>query len=161
MKEGFQYLNTSYIRFNSFFELKNQDAKTFLDIAFKGLDFYNQAFKKFEMVEETFKKEYLGNKTPLYDKISITSQKGDGIHYWKGEKEIVNGNDWNGLGEGEKNQLILLDIEHMEASGIVKVGKLSSEYIELLNNHFKEQTNQSEKIKEVFAEILLEEIQNK
>lgn len=163
LKEGSQYLNTAYTTFNSFFESQSQDGNTFIDIFFKGLETYNQALKKFEMVGETYEQEYIGNAvdTNVSDKISITKSEKDGIHYWKGEQEIVDGEDWNMLNEDEKNQLIMLDIEQTEASGIVETNKLSADYVELLNNYFKEQTNLKDSIKDVFSEILIDEIKNK
>lgn len=163
LKEGSQYLNTAYTTFNSFFESQSQDANTFIDIFFKGLETYNQAFKKIEMVGETYEQEYIGNAidTNVSDEISITKSEKDGIHYWKGEQEIVDGEDWNMLNEDEKIQLIMLDLEQTEASGIVETNKLSADYVELLNNYFKEQTNLKDSIKDVFTEILIAEIKNK
>lgn len=156
-------MNTAYTTFNNFFESQSQDANKFIDIFFKGLETYNQALKKFEMVGETYEQEYIGNAvgTNISDKISITKSEQDGIHYWKGEQEIVDGEDWNMLNEDEKIQLIMLDIEQTEISGIVETKKLSADYVELLNNYFKEQTNSKDNIKDVFTEILIEEIKNK
>ncbi|MEY2369873.1 hypothetical protein [Lysinibacillus capsici] len=162
LEEGSQYLNKAYTTFNSFFESQNQDVDTFIDIFFKGLETYNQAFKKFELLGETYEKEYIGNSVDanISDKISITKSEKDGIHYWKGEQEIADGEDWNMLNEDEKIQLIMLDIEQTEASGIVETKKLSADYVELLNNYFKEQTNLKDNIKDVFTEILIDEIKN-
>ncbi|AHN24426.1 hypothetical protein [Lysinibacillus varians] len=163
LEEGSQYLSKAYTTFNSFFESQNQDVDTFIDIFFKGLETYNQALKKFELLGETYKQEYIGNSVDanISDKISITKSEKDGIHYWKGEKEIVDGEDWNMLNEDEKIQLIMLDIEQTEASGIVETKKLSAEYVELLNNYFNEQTNQKDSIKDVITEDLIDEIKNK
>lgn len=163
LKEGSQYLNIAYTTFNGFFESQNQDANTFIKIFFKGLETYKQALKKFELLGQTYEQEYIENAvdTNISDKITITKSEKDGIHYLKGEQEIVDGEDWNMLNEDEKIQLIMLDLEQTEASGIVETNKLSADYVELLNNYFKEQTNLKDSIKDVFSEILIDEIKNK
>lgn len=85
----------------------------------------------------------------------------DGQHFWKGEKEIVIGNDWNALGEEEKVQLIELAIKQIETSGIVKTEKSSKEYVNILDEYFQNIANQSLEIKEVISNILIQEIQSR
>lgn len=166
LKEGNQYLNKSYITFNSFFEEPKQDASTFISIFFKGFEIYNLALEKYQQVGKIYAQEYRGNEidtlnTNNVNPITMTRSEEDGHHYWKGEQEIINGQDWTKLNEDEKLQLISLAIEQIESSGIVKTEKMRVEYANLINDYFQDQAKTNESISEVLINLLLEEINPK
>ncbi|WP_283746226.1 hypothetical protein [Bacillus cereus] len=95
------------------------------------------------------------------EEIKLTNKKEDGMHFWKGEKEIITGHDWMALSDTEKTKLIQLSIDHIQSDGVVKLKKSNQEYVNLLNKYLSDNSKQNEKIKDIFANIMLEDIQNK
>ncbi|MGR0330350.1 hypothetical protein ACUU9X_20380 [Bacillus cereus] len=95
------------------------------------------------------------------EEIKLTNKQEDGMHFWKGEKEIITGHDWMALSDTEKTKLIQLSIDHIQSDGVVKLKKSNQEYVNLLNKYLSDNSKRNEKIKDIFANIMLEDIQNK
>ncbi|EJR13197.1 hypothetical protein LKL81_11205 [Bacillus paranthracis] len=95
------------------------------------------------------------------EEIKLTNKQEDGMHFWKAEKEIITGHDWMALSDTEKTKLIQLSMDHIQSDGVVKLKKSNQEYVNLLNKYFSDNSKRNEKIKDIFANIMLEDIQNK
>jgi len=52
-------------------------------------------------------------------------------------------------------------MDHIQSDGVVKLKKSNQEYVNLLNTYFSDNSKRNEKIKDIFANIMLEDIQNK
>lgn len=102
-----------------------------------------------------------GENASSTEEIKLTNKQEDGIHFWKGEKEIITGNDWMALSDTEKAKLIQLSIEHIQSDRVVKLKRNNQEYVNLLNKYCSDSFKQNEKIKDIFANIMLKDIQNK
>ncbi|HHT7010605.1 hypothetical protein BCPR1_20880 [Bacillus paranthracis] len=102
-----------------------------------------------------------GKNASSTEEIKLTNKQEDGIHYWKDEQEIITGNDWMALSDTEKAKLIQLSIEHIQSDRVVKLKRNNQEYVDLLNKYFNDSSKQNEKIKDIFANIMLKDIQNK
>lgn len=65
------------------------------------------------------------------------------------------------LSDTEKTKLIQLSIDYIQSDGVVKLKKSNREYVNLLNKYLSDTSKRNEKIKDIFANIMLEDIQNK
>lgn len=95
-----------------------------------------------------------------FEEIKVIQNEVDGEHYWKGQKELINGYDWMALSEKEKFVLIMLCINKLESSTSVITKRNIEEYVEEINDYYQEQVKQNETIKDVKTNILIEEIKN-
>lgn len=95
------------------------------------------------------------------EEIKLTNKKEDGMHFWKGEKEIITVHDWMALGDTEKPKLIQLSIGYIQSDGVVKLKKSNQEYVNLLNEYISDSSDRNEKINVIFANIMLVDIQIK